>query len=514
MTQSNSSVSAAAASSRFPFTLPAVIAIVATYATVHALTRLMASGNLGEDDPLDNILIQALQPGYSLVQGPIYDWALWLLQQLFGTGLQSFLLLKYSLLVGIAGCLFQITRQLTGSGMWAFIAVESMASVYQIFWRFHEGFTHRVGAMALSVATVWALLRLADRPGRSSYLILAALIGCGLLSEHIYAFVLLSALLAASLQPAMRHRVFALPMLAALPLSLLIVSPYLLWLTADASRLHELGSILVPALPQHSLSGLGKSLRDALSFPLLVLAPYIVILPLTFPAIFRRIFRHSPLRPPASETVDTRQFLLHLLLIELSGHIIFNGLLYSHANYAVHSILPMLVIAIPWLTAKAQETAPTPRRVRVFMAVLLAFTITAYAVRSGNLFVYEPFCSRCRWGVPYADLANKLEDLGFRRGTIVSEDATIGGNLRRFFPDSRFITPEIDMPQPRPDGKVVVVWSTAGRGGEMPPALRNAVSGLTFDTPAQGIDLPWKPRWKPPGYRSSTWAAIISEGPN
>jgi len=145
MNQSNSSASAATERPRFPFTLPAVIAIVATYAATHALTRLFASRNLGEDDPLDNLLIQSLAPGYSVEQGPLYDWVLWLLQHLFGTGLQSFLILKYSLLVAMAGCLFQITRRITQSPMWAFIAVESMATVYQIFWRFHEGFTHRVG---------------------------------------------------------------------------------------------------------------------------------------------------------------------------------------------------------------------------------------------------------------------------------------------------------------------------------------------------------------------------------
>lgn len=514
MNQSNSIASATAQHPRFPFTLPAVIAIVAIYATFHALTRLFASGNLGEDDPLDNLLIQTLAPGYSVQQGPLYDWALWLLQQALGTGLQGFLLLKYSLLVTMAGCLFQITQRITQSAMWAFIAVESMATVYQIFWRFHEGFTHRVGAMALSVATVWAIFRLIDRPSRGNYLLFSVLIGLGLLSEHIYAFVLLAVLSAAYLQPTMRGRIFSRPMLAALPVTLLIISPYVFWLMAEPLRPAALVSALFPVLPDHSLAGLGKSLRDAATFPLLVLSPYIVILPMVFPAIFRTIFRHNPLCLSAPANFDPTLFLLHLLIIELAGHILFNGLLYSRSNYAVHSILPMLVIAIPWLTEKARQTEPTPRRVRVFMSVLLAFTITAYAVRSGNLFVFEPFCSRCRWGVPYADLAGKLQELSFRQGTIIAGDATVGGNLRRFFPDSHIVTPGNEPTAAVPSGKVAVVWQTAGSNIEMPTELRSLAPSPSTTPAAQLIELPWKHLWKPLGYRSSTWAAVIIEEPH
>lgn len=510
MNSSNSRASATAERQRFPFSLIYVIAIVATYAAIHALTRLLASGNLGEDDPLDNLLIQTLAPGYSVQQGPLYDWILWLLQQIFGTGLQSFLLLKYSLLVIMAGCLFQITRRLTQSAMWAFIAVESMATVYQIFWRFHEGFTHRVGAMALSVATVWAILRLVDRPTRANYLLVSVLIGLGLLSEHIYAFVLPATLLAASLQQTMRARIFSLPMLLSTPVALLIASPYAYWLMAEPLRLAALGTAMFPEIPTHSPAGLGMGLRDAASFPLLVLAPYIVILPLVFPAIFRTIFKQSPLRVSNPAQFDPKLFILHLLIIELAGNLLFNGLLYSRSNYAVHSILPMLVIAIPWLTAKAQETAPTPRRVRVFMSILLAFTITAYAVRSGNLFVYEPFCSRCRWGVPYADLATTLRDKGFHQGTIIAHDPMIGGNLRRFFPDSRIIAPGVDAAPPMANGQIAIIWPATGHDIQIPEELHPLAPGISPDTLPEVIELPWKHLWKPLGYRTSSWATVIT----
>ncbi len=512
MNPSNSSSPAPTAAPRFPFTLPGVIVVVAIYTTIHALTRLFSSGNLGEDDPLDNLLAQTLAAGYNAQHGPLYDWALWLVQQAFGSGLPSFLFLKYALLVGMAGCLFQITRKLTQSALWAFIAVESMATVYQIFWRFHEGFTHRVGAMALAVATVWAIFRLLDRPSRGNYLLLATLIGLGLLTEHIYPFALFATLLAAWLQPSVRKTVFSLPMLAALPVTLLIVTPYALWLAADPQRLIALGTDLFPEIPAHSLAGIAGGLRDAFTFPLLVLAPYIVVLPMVFPTIFRAIFRQSRLRLTDPLTFDPKLFLLHILLIELCGLVLFNGVLYSRANYAVHSILPMLVIAIPWLTEKARETNPTPRRVQVFMAVLLAFTITAYAVRSGNLFVYEPFCSRCRWAVPYAELADKLREQGFDRGTIIVNDPHVGGNLRRFFPDSRVVMPGLP-PPPGDDKKIAVVWPASTKNAEMPADLRNITAAAHTLVPPEIVQLPWKHLWKPLGYRTSSWGTAIMETP-
>jgi hypothetical protein len=513
MNQSNSFDSAATARPRFPFTLPGVMLLVAIYATIHALTRLFSSGNLGEDDPLENLVIQILAPGYGVQQGPLYDWALWCLQQIFGTGLQGFLFLKYTLLVCMAGCIFQITRKITQSALWAFIAVESMATVYQIFWRFHEGFTHRVGAMALCVGTVWAILRLVDRPSRGNYVLFSTLIGLGLLSEHIYAFALFAALLAAWLQPSMRKIVFSLPMLAALPIALLILTPYASWLLADPQRIADLGTALLPPIPPHSLAGLGGGLRDALTFPLLVLSPYIVILPMVFPAIFGTIFRQSPLHLTAPAAADPKLFLLHLLLIELSGIVFFNGLLYSRSNYAVHSILPMLVIAIPWLTEKARQTNPTPRRVRVFMAVLLGFTITAYAVRSGNLFINEPFCTRCRWGVPYTELAEKLREEGFKRGTIIVNDPHVGGNLRRFFPGSRVVMPGLPTPAGENE-QIAVVWPVSDKSAEMPADLRDATTAAHTLAPPEVVELPWKHLWRPLGYRTSTWGTAIMESPN
>lgn len=483
---------------RFQFTLTGVLLLVAGYALVHATTRLLASGNLGEDDPLDNLWVQTLAPGYSLEHGPFYDWLLWVSQHLLGTtGLPSFLAVKYGLLVAMAGGLFSMTRRLTGSPLWGFVAVESMAAVYQIFWRFHEGFTHRAGAMALVVFTLWAALRIVDRPSLPRYALLAVLFGAGLISEHIYVVFVGALLIAAWSQPPIRRALLSPKLAAMLPLTALVAAPYASWLCAEPGRLAAFFGDLLPAIPAPSAHGLMAGLRDALTFPIFVMAPWSVVAPLVFPAIFRtaRTSARDDLPAPI-------RFVGRLLLIEIALHVLFNGIVFAKAGYPVHSILPMMMIAIPWLTAKIAATEPTAKRIRVYMAILLAFTITAYAVRSGNLFVYEPFCSRCRWGTPYAGLAEELRGMGFTDGAIISNDVHTAGNLRRFFPQARIglggMSAELPAGTP-----VMYVW-LLGADGTPPP-------GVAAD--AHRLDVPWHAPLKPAGHRTTHWAAELRSAP-
>jgi hypothetical protein len=498
-------------------TLPGIVVIVALYTLAHMTLRLLASGNLGEDDPLSTLMVQTLSAGYSLDYGPAYEWALWGLQQFIGTGMASFLLLKYALLIAMAGLLFLITRRLTGSTLWALIAVESMASVYQIFWRFHEGFTNRVGTMVLAVASFWALMRLIDRGGQRDYLLFAALVGLGLLNEHSYAVFLCALLAAATIQPAIRQRLLTKQMLIALPLTALIISPYANWLLAEPQRLSGFIAAALPKTSSHSAHAMFAGLRDALTFPLLVLSPYLLVVLATFPKMWR-LFRQMPLRPARTAAPDLRMLLLHLFLIELACLILFDALLFPRFGYPVHSLLPLFVLGIVWLTDKASATAPSLKRIRVFMLILAAFTVAAFVVRSGNLIVYEPFCSRCRWGVPYPDLAEQLRLRGFRQGTIVTNELHIGGNLRRFFPDSRFILPgKAVYAAPMPagaGGQTAILWLAEDNDKPIPPALQSYVPAAAAASQPEQIRLSWHHLWKPAGYRYSTWNVLLIEAPD
>lgn len=502
---------------RFLYSLPGVLAAVAAYSALHVGARLLASGNLGEDDPLDSLLIQTLQAGYGVRNGPLYDWLLWLLQQNIGTGVHAFLLLKYGLLVAMAGFIFLLARRVTGSALWGFMAVDAMALVYQIFWRFHEGFTHRVGAMALAVATLWALVRLIDRGRRRDYALFAVLAGLGLLSEHSYAVLLFAALAAAALQPATRRVVYAPAMLAALPLTLLIVAPYAAWLLEEPTRMQAFVAGMLTVAAEHTPKNPLHALSGPLVYPLMVLSPYIFILPLVFPSILSAIRRQSPLRPHTGSVPDPEQLILHILLVELAWLLLFDGLLLPRTNYAVHSLLPMFIPALVWLTEKGRQSLPSPRRIGIFVAIMLTLTVVAFAGRVANMYVLDPVCKKCRWGIPYAGLAEALRERGFQGGTIIVDEEELGGNLRRFFPDARFILTSkggIVPPETAESraGQTALVWQVKRDDTGVPSRLLAHLPPSPGTVVAQRVEVPWRHPWRPDGYRTSTWAVLLSPG--
>ena len=132
-----------------------VLAIVTVYACLHAGFRLLASDVLGEDDVYDIVFSQELRIAYDAFprQPPLYNWVLWAVQQVLGPSLESFLLIKYTALVASAGFLYLAARRALANTLFALLTVESMALIYSISWRFHEGFTHEVGAMVAVLAT-------------------------------------------------------------------------------------------------------------------------------------------------------------------------------------------------------------------------------------------------------------------------------------------------------------------------------------------------------------------------
>ncbi len=493
--------------SPFTQTLPGVLLVVMLYTLTHATTRLLASGNLGEDDPFDTLLVQQFAAGYSVDHGPLYDWILWGVQQWLGPTLAAFLTIKYTLLTGTAGLIYLVTRRLTNSPLWGFIAVESMASVYQIFWRLHEGFTHRVLTLFLVMATLWVTIRLIDRRTLPTTVTLGILIGLGVLAEHTYLFFLISLLLGIASMPVVRREFIVNAGVIALPVAAMVAFPYAQWLASTPNGLTGFIHALLPPLPNHHASLIGSSLYDALSYPILVLSPYIVIVPFVFPAVLKR----GTGTETDQATAIAKSLLNRTLAIELIGIIFLGGILWAYPNYAVHLLLPMMIIAIPWLTARIHASQPTDRQVRRFMAILLAFTIVAYAMRSGNLFVWEPFCSRCRWGTPYAELATQLREQGFENGLIVTNDIHTAGNLRRFFPNARIQQtgqPKPISAPPAPHTQQLLLWHFDSDQDTSPPGFTNVTAPGSVAKMVE-LTIPWRAPLKAPGHRQSRWQATI-----
>lgn len=485
-----------------------VLLAVLVYSALHVGFRLLASGVLGEDDDIDNILVQTLAPGYDAFprQPPLYNWVLWSVQQLMGPHIESFLLIKYAALIATAGFLYLSAYRVMKDRLFAILTVESLALIYQISWRFHEGFTHEVGAMVAVSATLWASLRIASDGGVRNFILLGVIAGLGLLTEPAYTVFLTSLLVAASLQPALRRRILRPQLVVSLAIALAMASPYLGWLLAEPERLRWLTNAT------YNLGDAADGLLDALRGPFAYLSPLIIILPLIFPRYLPTAWADLRRAPEAGPEPDLEQWVLHTALVAFALSVI-GALAFAIHGLAVHVLMPLYLTSTIWLFGVARRASGTPLHVRRFtqLAILIAFI--AFFARMANMFVLDPVCKTCRWGIPYAALAEEMRAQGFDpKGTIISNDDELAGNLRSEFPEADIVTR--GYPHFTPEG---ADWSRGSRayvwGEKIPqrqveayiaPMLPKGVS----ITDAVSLAVPWQHLWRPTGYRTTHWKLL------
>lgn len=504
------------------YSLPGVIAMVLIYSVLHVGARLIASGNLGEDDPLEAILTQSLQIGYFPGLLPAYDWLLWLVTQVTGPGALPFQIIKYGLLTATCAFIFLGARRvMKGDAMWALISVEALALIYQISWRFHEGFTHAVGAMCAVAATFWAITRLAERRSWGNYLILGLCIGLGVLTVPTYWVYLGALIVALLLQPALRRVIFAPGIILAVALAALIAAPHYVWLAETPDGLAAiLPKFVTDGIHSHWYFAL-QGVRRTFTEPVMYLSPLMFILPIFFPRMLANL-RGVALAPNASAKPDCEQLILHLTLTSLAVLLI-GAVIWGINRYPVHALMPLFLVTSVWLTAQARKAAQNAVQVRRFAIAALSIAVFAFGARAANMYVLEPVCNICRWGVPYEELATAIktkcggEDGEIRQ--ILVYDVELGGNLVRYFQGTQggrrvnnqgrihLVGDRKSFHPPNPmiiDGcEMTYVWPASD--SIETAAAHFGIEASLLKRP-QSVDIPWRNHfWKPDGYRYSQW---------
>ena len=495
-----------------------VLAAVLAYCCIHAGFRLLASSSLGEDDPLENVLVQTLRLGYQAPQPPLYDWVLHAVQRVTGPGVTGFLLIKYAALTATAVLLYLSAVRVLRDWLWAALTVECMALIYQIAWRYHEGFTHEVGAMVAVAATLWAWITvISPRPSAdpshkgegsiAAFLHLSLIAGLGAMTEPTYWAFLASLTAASLLQPVVRARLLRPGLALAALVALLVASPYIFWIATYPGGV----SWVHPWSPS-ALKNLGKGLLDAIRGPLFYLSPLIVIVPLVFPGALRVALADFRRAPNRSAEPDLAQMILHAalagMLLSLVGAVTL-GL----AGYAMHRLMPLYLPAVIWLMSVAQRASAGNDVPRLRFARLAAgIAVLALVARLANMFVLDPVCKLCRWGIPYPGLAQEITRLGFTGGTIVSPDHELAGNMRAQLPHAQVIIAGSRAPALGGDlheSQVAYIWPSLDGGGASnryaTAPTPEGIDGSTFHK----VQVPWRHLWRPTGYRHSTWRVLI-----
>lgn len=493
--------------------LALVLGAVLAYSLVHSGFRLLASSSLGEEDPLVDLAVQQLRLGYVAPRPPLYEWLMWAVQRLTGPGIAGFLVVKYGALIATAGFLYAAAMRVHGERVWAFLTVESLALIYQIAWRYHEGFAHEIPTMVAVAATVWAAMRLADTGRLADYALLGLAVGLGLLSSLLYWAFLVALLAAALLQPAIRARLARPGVLLTLVVALVLASPYLYWLATQGGPLQGLAHYSA-----NPLNNVGKGLLDAVRGPLFYLAPLVVIVPVMFPGASRIALADFGRRPDTGPKPDLAQLVLHQALAGAALTVV-GAVALGTAGYAMHQLMPLYLASVIWLMDVARRACAHDARPRLrFARFAAAVAVLALSVRLANMFVLDPVCKLCRWGIPYDGLAAALVERGLPRspdGAIVAVDAETGGNLRARLPNGPHVylagVPGLatgrETLAPRP---AAYVWRARpedeAAAANLLPALLPSDRGVAD---AALVSVPWHHLWRKTGYRSSQWHVLV-----
>ncbi|MGD9667852.1 MAG: glycosyltransferase family 39 protein [Hyphomicrobiaceae bacterium] len=492
--------------------LALALAGVLLYVLLHAGFRLLASSTLGEDDTLEQILVQELRAGYNPRQPPLYDWVLYAVQQVTGPSLVSFLAIKYAALTATVVFLYLSAYRILKDRIWALLTVESLALIYQIAWRYHEGFTHEVLAMVAVTATLWAFLRLHDHGRASDFVVFGIISGLGMLTEPNYSVYQMCLWGAVVLQPAVRRRVVRPMLILSAALAIVIASTFLVWVVSDPAHF---GHFFRPSERGH-LRDVMIGVKDAVRGPFMYLAPLIVIVPAIFPGFLARAWADVRLVFTSAfqeEPADLTRLVLTTMLggIVLS---IFGGVVFGIGGYAMHVLMPLYVTSVIWLISVAQRSERAAKRRPVLVRVALGIAALALVARLANMFIHDPVCGKCRWGIPYATLAATLRADGLDDlGTITVADDEIGGNLRPYFPSARLVLtgPRSFVPvRPQVSGVPrAFVWDASLPPGKVADAFAGYPEAVQALAKAKLLKAPWHHLWKPDGYRTSDWKYLI-----
>jgi 4-amino-4-deoxy-L-arabinose transferase-like glycosyltransferase len=373
--------------------------------------------------------------------------------------------------------------------------------------------------MCAVAACVWALLRLIERPDRGKCALFGVVIGLGVLTVTAGWMSLGALRVAACLQPSIRGPLRRPDIAFAIGIAALIAAPHFIWLAMTPEGI----AAILPSLKSGNLADHARfafaGVRRAFTEPLMYLSPLIFLYPIFFPAMLTTIWHGTRLRPNAEGEPDYEQLILHMTLLNIAALII-GAVVFGIYRYPTHALMPLFLVSSIWLTAQARRAAKNQGQVRRFVIMAVSVAVFAFFARLANMYVLEPVCTICRWGVPYAELADEMKAQGFSSDRIIVTNRELGGNLHRFFGDAQIALAgrQAYAPPPAPTtaAKTALVWPADESDERAARKFRAFQPKLTAGDLAGSttIRIPWRGHiWKPDGYRQSVWRLLILESP-
>ncbi|HEX5779939.1 MAG TPA: glycosyltransferase family 39 protein [Xanthobacteraceae bacterium] len=400
------------------------------YGIAHATLRLSVSRTLTIDDARANELTQQFALGYQVRQPPLYEWILWSVQQVLGPGVESHLLVRYSLIALIGIATYGAVRAATRSERWAAAASLSLLFSYPVGWTFHEWATQTLLLCAACMFTVQAAVRFFERPGLRSAALLGLALAFGLYAKFSFPLMVAGLLLAALSIPETRRKLADVRLLISLAILAILFSPYALWVwQVQGDVVADLSGHLVNQQRSHFARagyGLWRLLTSSVTF----LLPWIAIVALLAPEAFVNP-KADAAAPSLAERLAFRAMIFALAIAAVG--IVFTGA----TNIAARYMHPMLFIAPVYVFARIARLAPVAAA-RNYAGLAMMFAVAILVIRFVG--VTDNALTRSAERallMPYERLGAAIAERGLDRGTIASVNVREAGNLRAAMPELR-----------------------------------------------------------------------------
>ena len=416
-----------------------------------------------------------LAGGYQLRNPPLYEWLLWSVQQIFGPGPLSYLILRYSL-IAATGILFYVAlfRTVADRRLAASFSL-SLLLFFWFGWEAHHSISHSLALLVVSLALWIAALAYAMRRTPARALLLGLIIGIGLMTKWSFLLVLLSLGTALALIPATR-RIFTDPRSLLIPVAAVLpVLPFAFWLAHVDPEL-----LAARSVPTGQSIPYERALHGAWIFLTgipLVLLPWIV-----FVLAFAKRFQRQRVEP-VSEAAAIRVAVLTAgigiaLMAAMFVAVTLGGVaLFGITRFAIHYLFPFCLFAALGLAGLVgSRVTPEPVASALALTSLIA-AAAIFLVKLGSFFVLPPHFDATNL-IPYAQLAQELTERGLGHAQFVTLSPREAGNLAVYMPEARALSLSARIEPPPPDPLAhrpcVLLW---GGGSSVPPEPAPATRG-------------------------------------
>lgn len=409
-----------------------ILIIVGAWAAVHAFIAVFMEGAINLDDATESYLSQSLEAAYVGRNPPLFNWLLYGLQKIVGTGPLGFALLRYVPLFLCAFLVYRIARQLIVDPRLQALAVYSLSAIWVIGFHSHRILTHS-NLMIVAIAGVFlTLLVLVRRPSLGQYAALGLWSILGLMSQFGFAAFLAVLTLACLLEPTFRRalldrRIVITLIIAALPI------------LAYGVALNHSGNA-PPQVMADFLSGSGAGPDRVLASYVAALFGYALPLVALVAFIFLPWNRGDrALAEPQEERAAARRVLRWFIVIGVLALLI-SSLVAGTDSVRDRNLHVFLLLLPVYLFAELERLGGWHPRVNYYLGALGALALIVVVVRVlVQLWPHPALCGRCLPAEPlYKISAPILMGLG-PAPTLVADDRASAGRLRAAVPGARVV---------------------------------------------------------------------------